>query len=136
MTLSVDSSVVLAILKDENRGLDWLRLLNQRRTEARLVVCEVVYAEIAALFRSEPPLLEKLEKLAITYDAIEQETAYAAGQIFARYRAAGGPRTSLIPDFLIGAHALRQADGLLTPDRGYLRRYFTGLQIEQPSDKG
>ncbi|CAN5519661.1 type II toxin-antitoxin system VapC family toxin [soil metagenome] len=133
MILSVDSSVVIAILKGEARAADWLRLLTTRRHEARLVVCDIAYAELAALFESEAPLRDKLEKLAIRYDAIRDQTAFVAGQMFAKYRRAGGPRTSLIPDFLIGAHALGQADGLLTPDRGYLRRYFEGLQIHQPA---
>jgi hypothetical protein len=38
----------------------------------------------------------------------------------------------LSPTPLIGAHALDQADALLTRDRGFYRKYFRGLRIIEP----
>ena len=50
-----------------------------------------------------------------------------------RDRAANkGPRERVAPDFLIGAHALTQADALLTADAGFFRSYFEGLRVIAP----
>ena len=35
--------------------------------------------------------------------------------------------------FLIGAHALECADALITRDRGFMRKWFSDLQIIDPS---
>lgn len=132
MQLSVDSAVIISVLKGESEGEKWLTLLLELRREHQLVICEVVYAELAALFSNEPELQKCLSELGLIFDSIRPETAFCAGQIFSEYRRAGGPRTNLIPDFLVGAHALKQSGGLLSPDRGYLRSHFRKLKVFQP----
>lgn len=43
-----------------------------------------------------------------------------------------GPRERVAPDFLLGAHALRQTDALLTTDAVFFRNYFDGLTVVTP----
>jgi len=107
-------------------------LLVAARRDSNLLVCDIVFAEIAPLFRSFADLTATLESLGVEYDPIAPETAFQAGEIFKRYRREGGPRSHLIPDFLVGAHALNQAGSLAARDRGYLRRYFPRLRILTP----
>ena len=38
-----------------------------------------------------------------------------------------------VADLLVGAHALLQADRLLTRDRGFYRDYFRGLKVIEPA---
>ena len=83
MRLAVDSSVALAILKGESAGASWLDLIIALREQHALVVCDVAYAELAAVFPSERLLREKLAALNIGFDAIQPDTAFLAGQIFA-----------------------------------------------------
>ena len=59
-----------------------------------------------------------------------------AGEMQRRYRSArrgapASPRT--VPDFLIGAHALLQCNGLITRDAGFFRDYFKGLKVIVPT---
>lgn len=132
MKTAIDSSVLHAIFNAEPDGARWLNLLVSARREGRLVVCDVVYAELAPAFGAETDLQETLRKLGVSFEAITPSTAWHAGHTFRRYRDAGGPRDHLVPDFLIAAHAQFQADRLAATDRGYLRRYFSELALLQP----
>jgi len=54
-------------------------------------------------------------------------------RLWRSFRQSGGVRRDrIVPDFLVGAHAVERADALLTRDRGFYRRYFKGLQIIEP----
>lgn len=129
MITAIDSSVLWTIFNDEPEAEAWSRTVIQASREGELVLCEVVLAEISPVFDSAQLTLETLQRLGIRFDAINAHTAFEAGQIFKKYRQEGGPRRHLIPDFLIGAHALHQCNRLAAVDRGYLRRYFPRLTL-------
>lgn len=132
MKLALDASVLLTVFNQEPGAEDWMEVLIQSRRQGLLVLCEIVYAEVAPAFESRTELDKVLADLGAHLDPIGAETAWLAGQTFKRYRAAGGPREHLIPDFLIAAHAKVQADRLAAKDRGYLRRYFPDLAVCSP----
>ena len=79
-------------------------------------------------FEDRQPLDEFVTNLGITLSPIDDTIAWEASRRFRLYRAAGGTRQRMLPDFLIGAHALLRADVFLTRDRGFFATYFPELR--------
>ena len=76
--------------------------------------------------------LEALRDLGLRHSPLTENASLLAGKMFRAYRREGGPRTTILPDFLVAAHAATQADSLATEDRGYLRRYFPTVRLLSP----
>ena len=129
MITAVDTSVLLAIFKPEPNAHTWLTALETAAVSGPLVISEIVYAELAASFAQADVLDRRLSALAIELLPSTKTALFEAGRIFKRYRLAGGTRSNMVPDFLIGAHATTQADQLASADRGYLRQHFSDLKV-------
>jgi len=129
MITAVDTSVLIAIAKGEADAEQWTDVLATARSAGDLVICDVVAAEFFALLLDDEKFRQSLSGLGIVFSPTSLDAARLAGRIFRAYRRKGGPREHLVPDFLIGAHAQRQADQIAAIDRGYLRRYFPRLWI-------
>jgi len=132
---AVDASVLYDIFwNDPAFGVLSVAALRQCRNEGSLVVCDVVWAETSAGVNVPGELRRKLDAANIEFSATTVATAERAGTEWRRYRDRGGSRTRLIGDFLIAAHAMEQADRLLTRDRGFFRSYFPALVVVDPLD--
>lgn len=104
-------------------------LLNDARRRGPVLICDVVYAELVPNFASRDALDEALRTVGATVSPIDTDIAYAAGLRWGRYRRAGGPRTRILADFLIGSHAIATADTFLSRDHGFYSTYFPELQV-------
>jgi predicted nucleic acid-binding protein len=130
--LAIDTSVLLAIFKGEADGERWLAGLQQRAATCALWISPVVLAEVRSFFASDIACLEALHDLGIATQSLTDDASLLAGKIFREYRRQGGPRTTILPDFLVAAHAAVQTGALATTDRGYLRTYFPDLTVWSP----
>jgi len=84
--------------------------------------------------------LSVLEEMSIRFSPVEAKSALRAGEMQRRHRqrsVAGGAAPAAparaTADFLIGAHALLQCNGLITRDDRFFRDYFKGLKLVVPA---
>jgi predicted nucleic acid-binding protein len=130
---AVDTNVLLDVFgADAAFGEASAAAIRSCSGEGRLVACEIVWAELGSVFPSAGEAADAMSSLQIDFDAVQWETALAAGVSWREYRRRGGARTRLVADFLIGAHADHQTDRLLTRDRGFYGSYFSELEIVDP----
>jgi predicted nucleic acid-binding protein len=134
MISAVDTSVLLDVLLDDpSHRSESLAVLRVARSRGPLVICPVVWAEVRAALETADSLGERLTAAGIDFDPFDRRCADLAGEMWQAYRRRGGKRTVIIPDFLVGAHAMIRAEQLLARDRGFLREYFRGLLVSDPS---
>jgi hypothetical protein len=115
-------------------GARSVRALQRCDLEGSLVIGEAVYAELAAYFNAKEQLDRTLRESDIAVTGSGLDAIYSAGRAWKAHRAAGGKRDRIVTDFMIGGHALKQADRLLTRDQGFYRQHFHSLVVITPTD--
>ena len=121
------------ILTNDPVWLRWsIEQLDRCRNSGSLYINGIAYAEIAVRIETEADLQAALADLGIRLERTPISALFMAGQAFRRYRLAGGPRTAIFPDFLIGAHAQIARWPILTRDVRRYRRYFPNVELIAP----
>lgn len=129
----VDSCVLIDVLADDPKWADWsIKQLDRLGQQAPLIINPIILAEISPRFERAADLEAALAALPLMREALPWDAAFLAGQAFKIYRQACGSKTSPMPDFYIGAHALVKNLQLLTRDAPRYRSYFPQLKIISP----
>jgi predicted nucleic acid-binding protein len=128
-----DTNVLLDIFTDDPVWADW----SAARLDAALilgpvVINDVVFAELSVRFERIDDVDAALAGAGIAVDPVPREALFLAGKVFLAYRRAGGPRTGVLLDFFIGAHAAVRGWPLLTRDARRYRTWFPGLELIAP----
>ncbi len=134
--LLVDTNVLIDVLEDDPRWADWS--IHQLQTQAQihpLVINPIIYAELSLAFSTFEALDAVLDRLGFALREVPRPALFLAGKAFARYRKAGGSKTGVLPDFLIGAHAAVEGWTLLTRDALRYRAYFPSVELVTPEPR-
>jgi predicted nucleic acid-binding protein len=152
---AVDTNILLDILiPGESHSESSKRLLDKHLAAGKLVLCEVVFAELAARFPSEQELKLFLAETGMRLVPSNEKSLHLAGMRWTEYarrsrrnnfscaecgksftvscphcKAVITRRQIVLSDFLIGAHALTQADCLLSRDLGIYKSNFSDLTV-------
>lgn len=128
----VDSNVAIDALDPESPFHGWAQdgLADALGTGA--FFNHIVVAELAARAVSVEELQRMLDILQIPVEPLTDDVAFRAGQAFKAWIRNGGRRGTLLPDFVIGAHAAARNARVLTRDPRRFRSYFPELDLILP----
>ena len=131
--VAIDSSVLIELLTGEGDADTAELALREALSRGPVVVCDVVIAEVCSSLQDGDRAMQAFEEMGIAFSTVEEKSAVRAGEMQRRYRMRGGGRARTVPDFIVGAHALLQCNGLITRDAGFFRDYFKGLKVIVPT---
>ena len=136
MRTAIDTNVLSLFWSGETSAAAIATQLSKARSEGALVVSAPVFVELSAFPTGNPQRVEKLlgeMNIAVDFDLGEDVWRFAATSFAAyairRRRSGGGSPKRLLVDFIIGSHALLNADRLMTRDPDRYQQDFPGLPL-------
>jgi len=136
MKTALDSNVLSALWSAESSTPRVRAGLQTARAQGGIVICGPVYVELAAHPLVAPGFLDRFlkETKIVVEFALDESVWRTAAVGFAAYatrrrRSGGASPKRLLSDFIIAAHALVQADCLLTLDPTRYRQDFPKLRL-------
>ena len=135
MRTAIDTNIISALWSGEPTAHGIAATLTEAQSLGGLVICPAVYAELRAYPGATAEFVNGfLSDTNIIVDwtldaALWQLTANRFSTYAERRRTHSSQPKRLLADFLVGAHALLQADRLMTLDRGRYEKDFVELVL-------
>ncbi len=134
MTTIVDTNVVIAALDGGHANHQWsVDRLVERKLVGPNIVPDIVYSELAYAIESRTDVDAALRSLGLERLPNSDDSLFRAGIAFKKYKDENkGPKTGLMPDFLIGALAECEEASLLTANARDYAGYFPAVAVISP----
>ena len=155
MTTAIDTNILLDILIPDPAFVEAsIQKLERSADKGKLIICDIVYTELASQFDRIFELNKFLSDTKIELVYSNKHTLFEASRFWNSYLKKKSTQRYYCPqcgkqinqkcgncnypltlprralnDFIIGAHAMAFADYFITRDRGFYRKYFKDLQI-------
>jgi predicted nucleic acid-binding protein len=130
----LDTNVVIDVSSNDPIWGDWSQQqLDAAARREALAINDIVYAELCVGYRRMEEVDCLIAKVGLLIDAIPRRALFLAAKAFQRYRRSGGIKTGVLPDFVIGAHAVVADAALITRDPARYRSYFPGIELIAPN---
>jgi len=130
----VDSNVLVDVFGEPSRWREWaMNQLIDAAVSGGIAINPVIYAEVAAGFTRIETLETCLAETGAELLDIPRPALFLASQQFRSWRRHGeGQTPSILPDFMIGAHAAILDLPLVTRDTRRYRSSFPTVQLISP----
>ena len=129
----VDTNVFLHLIDDRQPDSQLVLASFLKISDSHdLVANEIIFAEVSPNFASAIAVRDQFEALGIAIKRLDLDECFRAGEAFRSYRRNGGPRTTILADFLIGAQASVRGWPILTRDTKRFSTYFPEVELIDP----
>lgn len=133
MATLIDTNVLVDLAVRDPVWHEWSRtqlLAASRR--GRVVINQIIYSEFSYRYDRPEEVESLLPEPEFLREGLPWSAAFAAAQAFRLYRAGGGHKEHVLPDFFIGAHAVVRGYPILTRDPVGYRSYFPTVELITP----
>jgi predicted nucleic acid-binding protein len=129
----IDSNVVIELLRgSDDMSAKIAKAYAHLSARYDPVINTIIFAETAMGSPTLESFENRLSELEISVVLLDNADAFRASHAFVAYRQNRGPRTTILPDFLIGAQASNRGWPILTRDPKRFSSYFPEVELIDP----
>ena len=134
MTVFLDTSVLIALLDEDDNNHDWsVSQLVLGKSDGPAIISDIVYCEASVGFDYQEEVDNAVATLGLERMRCRDDALFRAGKAFLKYRKENaGPKSGVLPDFIIGAIAEAENAPLITLNQKDFAGYFPDIELICP----